>query len=88
MRVTQTYDEATERARAAERRDTVRRAKGRRKLILAAERIRPDVVVFGCMEAGGSLDRVAAEIRAALPSGVALEVLTFDPNELERMPWL
>ena len=61
---------------------------GRRKLILAADRIRPDVVVFGCMEAGGSLDRVAAEIRAALPSGVALEVLKFDRNALERMPSL
>jgi hypothetical protein len=61
---------------------------GRRKLILAAERIRPDVVVLGWMEARGSVNRVAAEIRAALPSGVALEVLIFDPNELERMPWL
>lgn len=60
---------------------------GRKRLILASERIRPDVVELGCMEAGNSLGRLEGEIRVALPSGVALEVLIFDANELERVPW-
>jgi hypothetical protein len=61
---------------------------GRRKLILAAERIRPDVVVLGCMDSSPSLDRTAGQIRAVLPGGVALEVISFDPSELERVPYL
>jgi hypothetical protein len=63
--------------------------KGQVKLILAAERIRPDVVVIATMErVSGSLQRVLERIRANLPKGVELQVLTFDPKDLERTPYV
>jgi hypothetical protein len=62
---------------------------GRRKLVLAAERIRPDVVVIASMEeVSGSLQRAVERIKADLPSCVEIEVMAFDPKELERTPHL
>jgi hypothetical protein len=63
--------------------------KGQVKLILAAERIRPDVVAIATMErVSGSLQRALERIRANLPKGIELQVLTFDPKDLERTPYV
>ena len=58
-------------------------------LLLSAERIRPDVLFIACMDAGSpTLDRSAQKLRAALPPDIKLEVLTFDPADLDRSPFL
>ena len=58
------------------------------KLVLAAERIRPDVLVIACMEgSSGSLGRTVERIKAALPTGIAIEAMIFKLEDLERTPF-
>lgn len=58
-------------------------------LLLAAERIRPDVLMVACMnESSGALDRTAQRLRGALPAEIKVEVLTFNSAELDRRPFL
>lgn len=62
---------------------------GQRKLILAAERIRPDVVAIASMgKISGALQRAVERIKANLPRGVDIEVLAFEPKDLERTPYV
>ena len=60
-----------------------------KQLVMAAERIRPDVLVIACMDARtDALDRAAATLRGALPEGIAVEVVTFKSEQLDRSPLL
>lgn len=59
------------------------------KLVLAAERIRPNVVVVGCMDEGTvSLERAVAVLGESLPEGIDVEVMTFNSGQLDRSPLL
>ena len=58
-------------------------------LVMAAERIRPDVMLVTSMEAENKAWRGAIDrLRAALPSCTALETLHFSEKDLDRKPWL
>lgn len=58
-------------------------------LVLAAERIRPDVVLLVCMDRKSvALDKSAEKLRASLQVDTKVEVLTFNPTELDREPFL
>ena len=60
-----------------------------KQLVMAAGRIRPDVLVIACMDARtDALDRAAATLRGALPEGIAVEVVTFKSEQLDRSPLL
>jgi hypothetical protein len=59
------------------------------RLLCAVEHIRPDVLLFACMEATDSrLGSITKRIRAGLPTGVELEILSFDPTRLDWTPFL
>ncbi len=59
------------------------------KLVLAAERVRPDVLLLACMDNGGAaLERATEKLKAVLPAGVAVEVTTFNKVGLDRFPFL
>ena len=58
-------------------------------LLVAAERIRPDVLLIACMgPERAALDRSAEKLRAALPADIKVELLTFDPAALDWSPFL
>ena len=58
-------------------------------LLIAAERIRPDVLLIACMGPdSAALDRSAKKLREALPVDIKVELLTFDPAVLDRDPFL
>jgi hypothetical protein len=60
-----------------------------RQLLLATDRVRPDVLLVACMSPPNtSLDRAARRLRAELPTDTKLEVLTFNPAELACSPFL
>ncbi len=60
----------------------------RAQLVMAAERIRPDVLIIASMEkSNGGLERAVKAVRAALPAEIEIEVLSFDPDQLERTPF-
>jgi hypothetical protein len=60
-----------------------------RQLVLAAERIRPDVLLIACMSATSSrLQRAIEKLQGEVPSGVKVELLTFDTSQLECSPFL
>ncbi len=59
------------------------------KLISAATRIRPDVVLIACMEENGAgLNRAMQALRQRLPKGIEVEVLVFRHGALEDDPIL
>ena len=58
-------------------------------LVLAGERIRPDVVLIACMEDETAALRGAVEkLRSTLPRGIGAEVLTFKTEMLHQRPFL
>ncbi len=57
------------------------------KLALASEHIRPDVLLIACGTAGNKAE-IAARLQAEITAGVEIEVIAFDPQELDRRPWL
>ena len=60
-----------------------------KQIVNAAERIQPDVLVVACMdERTEALERAGAALRAALPEGVNLKILTFRSEQLDRSPLL
>jgi hypothetical protein len=60
-----------------------------KQLLIAAERIRPDVLLVACMSPErAALDRSANELREALSPDIKVELLTFDPAALDRSPFL
>jgi hypothetical protein len=60
-----------------------------KQLVIAAKRIRPDVLTIACMdERTSALDQAAATLRAELPEGIAVEVMTFNSEQLDRNPLL
>lgn len=60
-----------------------------KQIVVAAERIRPDVLVIACMdERTDALDRATATLRRSMPEGIAVEVMTFKPEQLDRSPLL
>jgi len=55
-------------------------------LVLAAERIRPDVVLVACMEqATDALRRSIGTLRERVRDGIEVELLDFRPEALERL---
>jgi hypothetical protein len=58
-----------------------------RKLAIAAENIRPDVLFIACGAAGNKAE-IIARLKAEVPAEVEIVVMAFDPNDLERRPWL
>jgi len=61
----------------------------RAQLVLAAERIRPDVLLVAAMEEESeSLKRDVEQIKAELHAGIDVELLTFEAKQLERAPFL
>jgi hypothetical protein len=60
-----------------------------RRLALAAERIRPNALFIACMGASaGTLTHLKERTLEMLPDGVLAEVAAFDPNVLDRGPFL
>ncbi|OYX98116.1 MAG: hypothetical protein B7Y80_17240 [Hyphomicrobium sp. 32-62-53] len=60
-----------------------------KKLVIAAGRIRPDVLVIACMDAPtDALHRAAGALRESLPEGIVVEVMTFKSEHLDRSPLL
>jgi hypothetical protein len=59
------------------------------KLVSAAERIRPDVLLIACMEEDTrGINAQATKLKGRLPSGVDFEIIEFRPEVLERSPIL
>lgn len=60
-----------------------------KKLLLAAERIRPDVLLIACMaEESPALNRAVERLRSALTSEIKIEVLAFRTEGLDHGPFL
>ena len=58
-------------------------------LVLAAGRIRPDVLVIACMDRSTeTLTRAIARLQDAMPKGVKVVLINFDPADLDRSPIL
>ncbi len=60
-----------------------------KQLILAAERIRPDVLLVASMDKSNkALDKSIAKLRTTLPIEIELEILAFSPDQFDRSPFL
>lgn len=60
----------------------------RGQLVMTAEHIRPDVLVIASMEkSNAALERARRDSRAALPVEIEINLMTFDPEQLQRMPF-
>jgi hypothetical protein len=58
-------------------------------LVLAAGRIRPDVVLVACMdEVTDAFTRAVDRLKGALPSGIEIELLAFNSRMLDDTPYL
>lgn len=58
-------------------------------LVMAAERIRPNVVFIASMGGGNSSpDDLIENLKSKLPSEISIEVRTFDDKKLDRHPFL
>jgi hypothetical protein len=60
-----------------------------RQLVMAAERIRPDLVLLaGGQDSRAALERAADRLRPQLPPGTQTELTALHPKDLESNPLL